>query len=489
MTQRDRVLHYAQALSRIPNAPFLHRPSLDAILGMLAQLGVTPAARRAELQRGVYAIDDYCLYVRFARGRPARPILIDSHLDHPAFVLDGAGRGVALGSLGLDRLQKMLQSGPVGIRVFDPAGAPLGIHPITGFRHAGKPIIELAATRPIPANSHGLWDVPDFAVEGEMLHMHAADNIIASAVMLAALESVALNPADYPDIDVTFVFTFLEEIFEVSATALAMRRRTPFATIDSNHLILVLESMEAIPLAYRQQRKHRDHFAEKDLRRMRNADESWVLALRSAEPPPMAAEIAALYADLALLLPHPDRGVAIKINDMDCVYGYEYPDQPNLAETLMLRAAEELGLTCQHTLFGGACNGTAFSLFPTSSHIVTISAPNPFKHNIGPQGEVVPEQIALRDVDAMAALVRYALQAPASAIEHEHPRAVARRLKRSPLAPAPAIARRLRAERGSIAWSARWRLKHGRYFGATPAERAAFSMRGAASRVRQRLAR
>src|ERR1051325_5105726 len=126
-----RTLHFARLLAGVPHAPYLHGPSLALILDLLAVMGISRRTAAGDFREGGYALDDFCLYVRFQRGKAARPLLIDSHLDHPAFVLDGRGHGVALGSLGLDRVQRLLEGGPIDIRIFGPRGEFITLGRIT----------------------------------------------------------------------------------------------------------------------------------------------------------------------------------------------------------------------------------------------------------------------------------------------------------------------------------------------------------------------
>jgi hypothetical protein len=453
---------------------------------MLHELGIRPKSESRDYSRGVYAIDDYCLYVKFQRGKAARPVLVDSHLDHPSFVLDGAGHGVAFGSLGLERIHNLLKSGPVDLRIFAPSGESLGLGQMVDLQVGGKPIITVNTPKPIPANSHALWNVTNFEVKDDTLYMHSADNLIVTAAMMALIEQVAKSQADYSDLDVTFVFSFLEEIFELSATAVAMRGRTPFDKLDNRWLIIVLESMEAIPLAASRQLV--SAYAEKDdsLRDMRAEHDNYAVAMRSGLGEATEHEV---YSALNLPQPDPNIGAVIKINDMDCVYGYEFPDAPNQAESLLLHIADELKLPIGHTVYGGACNGTAFSLFPTSSNIATLSVPNPYKHNLDFGGAVVSEAVKIAHVEAVGEMMLNLLRRGDQGEIKQHEAELSQKLKKTSLMPTPQAARKLRAERGTIAWAAQWRLHNKRYFSETPTDRVAFNLRGLLSRVREPVAR
>lgn len=442
MSLTERVLHFARTLAGVPNVPFLHAPVLHAMLHQLKLLGIGPQMGTSR-DGACYTLDDWGLYVRIRRGSAPRPIVIDSHLDHPGFALDGHGRAIPFGSIGLERISRLLQRGPLDLRIFDPRGNFLTMGQITALQLGGKPLAQVVTTQAIPPNSHGLWNVPDFEQQGEELLMYAADNQIVTAVMLALIEALVQNAAHTPDVDVLFVFTFLEEVFQISATGLALQRRKPFGALDQRSLVIALEAMECVPLP--------GH--------------------------------ASLYSTFGLPQPHPEQGLMIKVNDRDCVYGYAFPDQPNLAEIAVLHSADACAVAYQHTLFGGVCDATSFSVFPSSSHIVTLAVPNPYKHN-DDAGELVPERVKLADVAAVAQVLLHLLAAAGQEPPATHARALSPQLKCTALRPDAAAAARLRAERSTIAWSAQQRLRKMRYFGANALEQAQFSLRGGLARVR-----
>ena len=338
---------------------------------------------------------------------------------------------------------------------------------------------------PVPANSHGLWNVTDFEVKDDKVFMQSADATVVVLVMLALIEQIALFPENFPNLDVTFAFTFLEEVFEISASALAMKRRTPFSRVDDRWLIIVLECMESAPLASQNQLVSSQNLVGQNLRSLRLTDDDRAYSPGSREPLSSFETVHGLYKSLDLSLPNHDAGIVIRVNDTDCVYGYEFPDQPNFAESLLLSTVEELGIAYQHTLYGGACNGTAYSLFPTSSHIATLNVPNPYKHNIYSDGSIVAEQVKVADIESAARILARILESANQGVPQTHPRAISQYLKGTSLAPIASIATKLRAERGSSAWSAQWRLRNKRYFGENLTESLAFGLRGGMARIRE----
>lgn len=468
----SRVLYFAREFSGIPNSPFLYGPVLTKIMALLDEWSIPEISRTSSRSHGVFWMDEFALYVHFRRGRACRPLLIDSHLDHPGFVFNSQGNGFGFGSLGFKRIAGLLKKhGHIDLRIYNPKGEFTGLAPLTGMNGFNA---RLEPERRIENNSHGMWDVPDFELQNDKLLMYSADNMIVTDVMLALIEQIALSPAQFPDLDVTFVFTFLEEVFEASAAGIAMRGRMPIGRLDSNWSVIVLESMEPVALTGKERKF--DGSSLKGLRLEEDAD-----AVDFRQP---GGRVSSIYKTLDLPLPGPDLGVAIKVNDMDCVYGYQFPGQPNLSEELLLAAARRVSPVFQHTVFGGACNGTAFSLYGLTGNIATLSVPNPLKHNIGKNGEIVPEEVRLSDVAAAGNIMLDVLMRSGEPVSGGGA-GLARRLKETDLTPDPKTARRLKAERSAIAWGARARLKGQRYFHDNFVEFVLDRSRAAFSRIRE----
>lgn len=473
----DRVLYYARELSSIPNAPYLYGPMLRRIKSLLEKWGIDPIDIAVDKNGGMYWEDEYALYVHFKRGKAAFPLLIDSHLDHPAFVFNSRKNGFGFGSLGFERIRKTLsENNLINLRIFNPMGDFVGLANLTkmdGFK------AYIDASFKVADNSHGLWDVPDFELHNENLLMHSADNMIATDVMLALIEQIVEKPNDFANIDVTFSFTFLEEIFEASAAGIAMRNLLPIGPISQDWVVIVLESMEPVPLAIKPISS-----GSGSLKNFRLSDDDYAVDFRFKEQG-LLSNVSGLYTKYKLPLPNSQDGIVIKINDRDCVYGYEYIDHSNLAENSLLTIADTLKIPYQHTLFGGACNGTAFSIFKTTSHIATLSIPNPLKHNIGINGEIVPESVKISDVEAAVDMMAKLLMTADRPINTNHERSLALTLKSTELNPSKDVARKLRAERGSIAWGAKWRLMRQGYFSTNSLEKTSNMFTAALSRMRE----
>jgi hypothetical protein len=478
-----KVVEFAKLFNQMPNAPFLYGHVLKKILLMLKDLGLSPVSSRRDLYNGNYSIDEYCLFVKFRRGNPRYSLIIDTHIDHPGFVIGNDGIGVAFGSVGFHRLEKLLEASPPEIDIFSNQGELVSTKKITRFHYANKPYIYLEDNLGIPNNSHGIWHLPEFSEDESHLYMKNADNMIATAVAFAIIDDIVNSPKVFRDIDVTFIFTFLEEVFEISANHVAIKKNTPFGKIDPETNILVLESMQSVPL-------HADDIIlqnrldSESLKNLRLNDDNTFYSPELREEIFSQGMVNRIYSDVGLALPNYDDGLQIKINDTDCVYGTFFPDQDNRAENLLLQVVEAERIKVQHTVSGGACNGTAYSLFPTTSNIVTLNIPNPRKHNIGENGEIVLEKIKKQNVQGMYEALVAAINFQEAAIPN---RGISKMLKSSNLAYDSAVLRKLQIERSNVTWGARWRLALGKYFPDHLAEELLFKTRGLAARVREKL--
>ncbi len=485
----ESTINFAKRLSHHPNAPYLHDKLTSSIIQELSLMGIEKMIEGDSYSRGAYGSDDYCLYVHFRRGDAKTRMIFDSHIDHPGFVLNGKGSGIALGSIGYKRIESLVAENPIELQIFNKEGDYLSIGNLVEFNFKRKPIAKIESESPIPQNSHGIWNINGFSVDSENIYMYAADNMIATFLMLALIERIALNPDEFPDIDAIFIFSFVEEVFELSASAVARKRSTPFGDIDEDCSIIILECMQCVPMPSQRTNVSSMNTGKDNLRDFRLEDDD-----RSYNP--AAWEINAksptfheLYRELELPMPSYDSGILIKLNDTDCVYGYQFHDQPNMAESLLLYAADYAGIDYQHTISSGACNATAYSIFPTTSNIVTLNIPNPYKHNLYSDGSIAPEQIKIADLESAIKTTLILFELANSHISRVHPNALCQKLKKTSLNPGAALTTKLRRERNLIVWNASWRLKHRSYFAETIADKMAINLRTGALRILEQLYR
>lgn len=351
MINTQALLKSVRELDMVPNAPFFPRPAARALI---IRLGVLGLRRWCEVRS-----DHYALYVRFKNGDPRQKLLIISHLDHPGFVTKHPNLALPLGSA-------FIPSWPqnVALRIYDGEGEfkrRVGVEEV----HPKRPALTLSAE--MKTNWVGVWDLPDVIVTDTSIVMVAADNTVCTAAALSAFSSaLEHNPQN---VDVTFVFPFVEEVFQLSTTGIALRMRTPFASLDENTIIVNLEAMEA-----KCTQKQAVYIAKKGLRKP-------------------------TYTD----------GILVKVNDIGVVYGEGTASDVNLAEELLLKVCGNMGIPFQHTLTSGSTDATALSVFPTTPHIATLAVPCRNKHNWPTEGQHLPssESVFFADVKNMAEVLAH----------------------------------------------------------------------------------
>jgi len=349
-------------LSGAPNVPFFYRPAAKRVLGEIEGIDLDV--------KGVTA-DEFALYLRLRRGNPYYRVVIVSHLDHPGFVIKGPNLAYPLGSVGWEGLSTGSSTAePVRLKLYSKSGAFAGVAQVISVNDH-IPALIIQSGDGIETNYQGMWDIPRFEiVDGNKIRMLSADNIVCTAAALAALAEVAKRPS-ITNVDLTLVLTFVEEVFQLSASGIAQRGCTPFFRFDQDTLIVNLEAMESecTPEQYR------------------------------------------VIEQLGLAPPDYTSGVLLKINDLGMVYGQYFPSMPNLAEELLLKAVEGGGVVYQHTITAGVTDATAFSVFPTTRHIATLVIPCVNKHNWGCAGAApVHEVVRVRDVLNVARLLFRAVE-------------------------------------------------------------------------------
>jgi len=345
---------FLREIASTPNAPFLYQPSKN-MLGRIFSSNPIPDLSIQE--------DEFATYARVKRGNPNQRVMVVTHIDHPAVVLKDSFSGIALGSVGYDRITQHLALSPIPVQVYDPAGNYQQLAYIKDFRtHRGTPVISLQAKKPVQANSHAIWDILNYEKTNGIIRMLNADN---GAVTATAIELLR-ESATFNDIDLEVVFAYVEEVHQISSTGIALQGRTPFGTIDASTIVINLEAMEVETTSLEQE----------------------------------------IIAKLGLPYPDYSAGVLIKVNDGQLVYGLHFPNSTNESELLVKQAADRLGICYQYTVTTGSTDAKSFSLFPLTPHIVTLAVPCKWKHNQGPKGEFVPEEVYERDLESTLALLK-----------------------------------------------------------------------------------
>jgi hypothetical protein len=404
-------------IASTPSAPFLYQPSRDLIKFILEKLDIPNLL----LQE-----DEFALYAQIKRGKPKKRIIVVTHLDHPAIVLKNHKTGIAFGSVGYERIHQYLLHNQIPVKIYSPLGEYQQLGYIRKFSiKRGTPLVSIKTFDPIIPNSHALWNISPIEFDSGIIKMQNADNGSVTAVAIQLLaESLENN-----DIDLQIIFTYLEEVHQIASTGIALRGTTPFGAIDHDTFIINLEAME--------------------LETTKTEDD--------------------IIQYLRIPRPSYENGILIKVNDGQLVYGMHFPKATNQAEMYLKHIAEAVNLKHQYTITSGSTDAKSFSLFPLSPNIATIVVPCKWKHNIGSEGEFVPEEIYEHDLDNALALLRNLVEG-ISNTSKKLPFSLSTELKNKSYGLSYKQARLLKAQRVRLMKAAQPRLRKGAYFETVPSE-------------------
>jgi hypothetical protein len=329
-----------------PNSPFLYHASKGVLFDLVSSV------QKSKVQ---ICEDEFAVYCKIKRGKPNKRLILITHLDHPGIVLKNSKQGIPFGSVGYERIKNRVLGSQIPIQVYDNFGNHKGLSYINKISfNRGTPVVSIRAECDVPPNSHGVWDVKKYLREDNLVKMINADNGAVTAVAIKLIQ----NSSVFEDVDLEIIFTYVEEVHQISSTGIALREKTPFGRIDKETIIINLEAMEMAA----------------------TLDE-----IKIAE-------------SFGLLPPNYDNGLLIKVNDGGVVYGYSYEDSLNLGEVLLRRNALNLNIMHQYTISSGSTDAKSFSLFKLTPHVVTLAVPCKWKHNIGVDGDFVPEEFYFSDL-------------------------------------------------------------------------------------------
>lgn len=431
-------LSIMNSCAEIPNAPYLYGASRRFITKTLEIYGFQKGTESRQ-EGNFYSHDQYATYVKIKRGNSPYKLLITTHLDHPFLVLDGKGNGQPVGSIEMNKLIK--EEGEIPIKIYANNGKFLGEERVQRYKEQkGKGKVTVTKNTDYPMNSHGIWNLEPLEVENGILKMRNADNSINTAIILSMIGRIISSTPS--DIDLEFIFCNLEEVIQISATAIGSRSRTPYGQIDKNTLILVLESAN--------------------------------IETRLADYP---------ILDLVGLKPASyDGGLVLRLNDRDLVYGQRL-NQENLLEHALLHSLDVTQTIYQRTLLSGVCDATAFTLFTNSPNIASLTIPTRYKHNVDESGRLVHEQLLLQDVrSSYQALHNLILYIARGDIKRRND-VVNEQLKATSLAASLKELESLRSARlGALAWG-ETRLKHGVFYPENTLQQFSFFIDNLRSRI------
>ena len=226
----DQALDFLARLGAQPSVAFHEEGVALAITAILTEMGLG------------YHKDGYGNIILRLPGREADipPLALVAHMDHPGFEALGTRGdlliGEALGGVPAAsfaegvRLQVILEGGQ---RV---AALTAGRH---GQEADRRVLIKLAEPQSLEFPRPVVFDLTDFQMQGDFIHMRAVDDLAGCAAILAAIASLAESP---PPGDVFAVFTRAEEVGLVGARLMAEAGSLPPET-----LVLSAESSRTLP--------------------------------------------------------------------------------------------------------------------------------------------------------------------------------------------------------------------------------------------------
>jgi putative aminopeptidase FrvX len=345
-------------LDVLPNCPFFTMKVADKLKQLFGTF---------IYQNGRYDVvhkdDAYGSYWRVrTKHASARPVVLISHMDHPALVFDRKGKGYPLGSIGGTGLKAStsIATQSAQVHLFTPAGEFIRESEVV--INTNNTAFQLKGEIPNRPETIGIWQVGKPQVRNGVLYCRSADNHIPTSIALKALEELIGLKADF---DITIVFPAVEEIYQLSMTELCLRRSVPVLGFDEDVIFIVLEAMEML----------------------------W------SEGQGKIAE------RLKLLIPTYSDGPLIKVNDSNVVYGEKSRSSQNFAEALLVNSGLRLGIAFQNTISGGVSDATALSVLTEYPHIACLAVPCHNKHNVSQEGRIVQETVNTSDVEASVRLI------------------------------------------------------------------------------------
>lgn len=324
-----------QDYSQILSAPFLPLPRINYIKSLLK-------ASPFEIIE-----NDYSLIVK-VRGISSQKLVFMSHLDHPGIVVKNRHEAICLGSLFPERLLKIIsKNGSIPLDIYSPEGKLITSGKLVGLggKFHQKAILDVPVD--VPPNSVAYYQIGLFKEDKDFFHLYAADNDVPTICMLSLLQSLKTKP----QLTLNFVFTFYEEVHQISSFSLAWKNLLGLTTQD---LVLNLECKKVENHPLNPAQNHLDY----------------------------------------------ESGPVLQPSEKDCLYGYQF-DLPNQLERLVLSMCHRQKVKIQYGLGLGSTDTRPFSNFKLTPNLCTFDVPNRFKHNCGEKGEVVLEKIYKKDLYAM----------------------------------------------------------------------------------------
>lgn len=330
----------AYSLDRVANVPYFPQAISAEVV------------RRVKEIEGIDCTEDHlAVYAYYHKGNPVRKIVVDTHLDHPGFVMKNDNTAVGIGSIPSPDVVGKIKDERIPVVLFSRHGDPRGKGFLTDFLEPQKAIsgrltLEEGDTG---KNYQVVPDMPHAYMANEDVYMRSADNLAVSAV---ALEFLRWLSSEQPDADCVVIFTKLEEVRQISAVGIAQKKATPYGRFNDQTHIIVLEAATVGKTKFSQEVSNRSLDSE--------------------------------------------HGVIIRVADNELVYqkqGFE-----NSAESLLLNIRDVGNLRAQHGPMISNCNASAYVVFESTPNVVGLTVPCLHKHNFNSAGILSHEVVKHEDL-------------------------------------------------------------------------------------------
>ena len=233
----ERALKILRGLGSCPATPFFEE---------LPARYITEALRRAGVDYQLDEFGNIIAHVRAADESSGPPVAFVAHMDHPGFeVVEIEGTGAVARAMGGVPAASLTKSVPIFVLAPDGTRIPGMTEPhedtVDPNDRSSERLVRMRLDEtvglepPLPV----VFDLVDFALDGDMIRMRAVDDLAGCAAILAALERAA---GAGPATDVYGVFTRAEEGGLFGARLMAEEETLPKETV-----IVSVESSSVIP--------------------------------------------------------------------------------------------------------------------------------------------------------------------------------------------------------------------------------------------------
>ncbi len=183
--------------------------------------------------------DEFALYVKVG-NQSLPPLIVETHIDHPGFVVGSDNLVHSLGSfINSKFINKINFPKQLPVNFFTWSGLPLTKGYLFDIKTEGNQITARYFAEnftSLPANTQ-VFPIIKTGQEKDRLFLKSADNLATVFVCLQLIKNLHASE----NCNLTIIFSKLEEIYQLSATGIAKRGTTPFEKILPNTPILVLE--------------------------------------------------------------------------------------------------------------------------------------------------------------------------------------------------------------------------------------------------------